>query len=246
MKKFLPGFSFFLFLLLSRLASGQAELLYYPNSQVAIGQEALKHNTNGSLNKLLRMVVDSSQKDKFWIYGQFNPYLNYRKLSKGYSNTYGGNENLSFAPYPNFLSPTVNTLQPTLVLRFGGRSTENVSFDVDYAFYYNYDSDKTHKANFSGQNNLVAGIRVKKNWGLLNFKAGAGVIPIHFSPLTLSNKYIREPMFDRVPWEYHANSAMRYRDNFTKTAVSPNVFNRTGTQGFFLHATDLPKNMEAN
>ena len=227
-------------LLLIFLVSGEAETAWAGEKD----PPRFRHSTEGIANRLLHKMLDSSQ-STFWINGQLNPYLINRNLSSGYTNTYGGLNNLSFAPYPNFLSPTVNTLQPTLLLRFGGSTKDNLSFAVDYAFYYNYDSDKTHRIDFSSQNNLVAQINLQKSWGKLDFRAGAGVMPLHFSSLTLSNKYIREPAFDRIPWEYHSNSHFRYQSVFQQSVFFPTLFNKTGTQGFFLQATDLPYQLEA-
>ncbi|HPI12274.1 MAG TPA: hypothetical protein PLK63_14615 [Catalimonadaceae bacterium] len=203
-----------------------------------------RNTTQGLAQKWLKKIQDPTQRN-FWVNGIFNPYLINRNLASGYADTYGGLSSLSFAPYPNLLSPTVNTLQPTLALSFGGLITENLSFAVDYGFFYNYDSDKTHRVDFSSQNNLVANLILTKSWGIFDFRAGAGVMPIHFSSLTLSNKYIRDPLFDRVPWEYHSNSANRYSSNFQSTGFSPSLFNKTGSQGFYLQATDLPGKLEA-
>jgi hypothetical protein len=225
-------------------------LLYQINRQEAYGfylqpldtaKPRLAFNKNLA-NRLLNKVLDKSE-NQFFINGQFNPYVIYRKLDNGYSNTDGGLENLSFAPYPNFGSTAINTLQPTLLLSFGGVTPERLSFAVDYAFFFNYNT-KTEKSqtDFLSQNNLVAHLGIEKPWGNLKIAAGAGVIPIHFSALTLSNKYIREAQFDRVPWEYHSNAGKRYLANFQKSTFSPSIFNQTGTQGFLIEGEKLPHN----
>ena len=191
-------------------------------------------------NRLLNKVLATSE-NQFYVNGQFNPYVIYRNLNKGYSNTDGGLENLSFAPYPNFGSTAINTLQPTILLSFGGATKENLSFAIDYTFFYNYNS-KTEKSqyNFSSQNNLAARIELDKPWAHLKIAAGAGVIPVHFSQLTLSNKYIREAQFDRVPWEFQSNAQNRYAANFQKSAFSQSIYTQTGTQGFLFEGEKLP------
>jgi hypothetical protein len=198
---------------------------------------------NNLANRLLNRLLEKSE-NQFFINGQFNPYAIYRKLDNGYTNTDGGLENLSLAPYPNFGSTAINTLQPTLLLSFGGSTPEKLSFAIDYAFFYNYNS-KTEKSqyDFLSQNNLVAHLGIVKAWGNLKIAAGAGVIPVHFSALTLSNKYIREALFDRVPWEYHSNTRNRYLANFQKSNFSPGIFNQTGTQGFLVEGEKLPLNV---
>jgi hypothetical protein len=197
----------------------------------------LKHNSSGWLNRKIRPLLDTNSRS-FWVYGIFNPYVNYRKLDKGYANTYGGLENFSTAPYPNLLSPTINTLQPTLLLRLGG-SRGDLSFSVDYGLYYLYDADQTQKIRINGQNQLVANLELNKDFGRLKLSAGAGLMPLHFSQLILSNRYIREPLFDRVPWEYEASSLQRYQSRFGQALNGPSLYHQTSVQGFVLEADRL-------
>lgn len=184
---------------------------------------------------LLKPLVNrwaGSEIGRFWVNGEFNPYVVYRKMDEAYAGTYGGAENLSFAPYPNLLSPTVNTLQPTLVLRVGGTDTAGISWEVDYAFFYRYDSDQRHRLSFLGQNNLVTRLETRFPGYRLRLQAGAGVMPVHFSRLILSNRYIREGLFDRVPWEYHAGSALRSEAAFQESVFSPSLYDKAASQGF--------------
>lgn len=225
--RFFKGFFLGLFLWMPGWLQGQS----------VDSPSGLKRNSSGWLNHQLRPLLDSNSRH-LWVYGIFNPYIHYRNLRQGYSNTYGGLENFSTAPYPNLLSPTVNTLQPTLLLRLGGNKGD-LSFSVDYGLYYLYDADQTQKIRVTGQNQLVANLELNKAFGRVKFSAGAGIMPLHFSRLILSNRYIREPSFDRVPWEYESSSFQRYQSRFSSSLTGPNLYNQSSVQGFVLEADRL-------
>jgi hypothetical protein len=193
--------------------------------------------------RMLSNLLDESP-NSFWVNGQFNPYLIYRKLDKGYPFVYGGNENLNFAPYPNILSPVLNTIQPTLTFNLGGRRESGISFGVNYAYFFNLEPNKEIRHNFLSQNTLVGSFEINKKWGNLKIHTGAGTMPIYFSRLTLSNRYFREPLFDRTPWEYFSSSDARHENHFQQSILSKSIYNQTAAQGIYLEANQLPGNLE--
>lgn len=226
---------------------------YYGFSKVGLAAErkpSTKLNGISDSSRLARLLAhlwerDSIRSTPLFVNGVFNPYMIYRALDNGYPNTYGGLHSLDFAPYPNLLSPVANNLQPTLLINVGGRARSNIGFSVGYAYFHNFGNSKTAGTaqTISLQNNLHFQLDFNQKWGDLKMFVGGGAMPLHFSSLTLSNKYFREPLFDRVPWEYFSNSGLKYENSFYSSRLDKSSFTSTSTQGFYLEGSNLPEGL---
>lgn len=215
-----------------------------------IGSPNVHLNSAKDSNQLSRFIAhlwpeDSLRSTQFYMNGIFNPYMIYRALDYGYPNTNGGLHSLDFAPYPNLLSPVANNLQPTILLNVGGRTRSNIGFSVGYAYFHNFGNSKTASTaqTLSSQNNLNFQLDFNQKWGDLKMYIGGGAMPLHFSSLTLSNKYFREPLFDRVPWEYFPNSGLKYANSFISSSLNNSIYTNTSVQGFYLEGSRLPNGL---
>lgn len=170
----------------------------------------------------------------------------YRNLPSGYPSLSTPKQNLEFTPYPaggNFNGNFYR--QPLLNLVIGAAPSKNTSFAIEYAmshFYTGQSGDTTRK--LSVQNMLQLHGSVATPYGNFLLTAGGGALNYSLSPITIFNKDFREPMFEKLPWDWYSKSFEKYSDQYStsNTSTPPYIIN-TATQGFILEGTDLPKKL---
>jgi hypothetical protein len=79
-----------------------------------------------------------------------------------------------------------------------------------------------------------------KNWGTLKMSAGA-VYFVNWTPLTLSNYFMRNDEFERLPWEWRTNSFETYEQVYLNKSVHrTNILTNANVGGVMLEADKLP------
>lgn len=167
----------------------------------------------------------------------------YRDLPSGYTGLSTPKKNLEFTPYAAASNFNGNFYrQPLLNLVIGGSPSKNTSFAIEYAmsqFYTGHAGDTSRK--LSVQNMLQLHGNVYTKYGSFQLTAGGGALNYSLSPLTVFNKDFREPMFEKLPWDWYSKSFEKYTDQYNTSSTStPPYITNTATQGFILEGKDLP------
>ncbi|MFN8437709.1 MAG: hypothetical protein U0V72_08720 [Cytophagales bacterium] len=167
----------------------------------------------------------------------------YRNIPTGYPGLSTPKKNLEFTPYPSGSNFGGNFYrQPLLNLIISGSPSKNTSFAIEYAmshFYTGLSGDSSRK--FSVQNMLQLHGFTATKYGNFLLTAGGGALNYSLSPLTIFNKDFREPMFEKLPWDWYANSFEKYTDQYNSSATStPSYISNSATQGFIVEGSEMP------
>ena len=167
----------------------------------------------------------------------------YRSMQQQYSDMGTPAKNLEFTPYPAGSQFNGNFYrQPLIDLIVSASPAKNVSFAVEYAmshFFTGKTGDTSRKINV--QNLLQFHGTTHTAYGNFLLSAGGGAMNYSLSPLTIYNKDFREPMFEKLPWDWHTNSFNKYKTQFAYSpATTPTTMVSSATQGFILEGADLP------
>ena len=170
----------------------------------------------------------------------------YRNMQTAYSDMASPMKNLEFTPYSAGSQYNANFYrQPLLNLYISGNPTSNTTFAIEYAmshFYTGQTTDSSKKLNV--QNMLQFHGNVYTSKGTFILTAGGGAMNYSLSPFTMYNKDFREPMFEKLPWDWYTNANMKYNDLFKNSAtITTSYLTNTATQGFIVEGTDLPANL---
>lgn len=169
----------------------------------------------------------------------------YRSMSTAYPDMQSPMKDLQFTPYPGGSQYNANFYrQPLLNLFISGSPSASTSFAIEYAmshFYSGQGADSSKKLNV--QNVLQFHGNIYTAFGNFQLTAGGGAMNYSMSPFTMYNKDFREPMFEKLPWDWYTNSFQKYKDQYAySSTTSPSYLTNTATQGFILEGTDLPAN----
>lgn len=169
----------------------------------------------------------------------------YRNMSASYSDLSSPKKNLEFTPYPAGSQYNANFYrQPLLNLYISGSPTPSTTFAIEYAmahFYTGQSTDSSKKLNVQNMLQFHGNVYTKK--GMFMLTAGGGAMNYSLSPFTMYNKDFREPMFEKLPWDWYTNANMKYNDLFNNSATTTTSYlTNTATQGFIIEGTDLPAN----
>jgi hypothetical protein len=191
-------------------------------------------------SSLLGANVQRIENVKF--YGVSNFIGIYRHMPLYYPDIVGKDHNLSFSPYPSNGSINTNPNQPMLQLFVEAAPTENTSMRIGYAFFHNFSGSSN---NFSKSVNVPGMLQLEGNakskYGVFKLIAGGGANSFNMSPLTISNKTYREPLFEKMPWDWYKNAFAKYCDKYNLSSLpTPGMLDNTATQGIILEGADLP------
>ncbi len=167
----------------------------------------------------------------------------YRNMSIAYPDMASPMKDLEFTPYPGGNQYNANFYrQPLLNLFISGSPSAGTSFAIEYAmshFYTGLASDSSKKLNV--QNVLQFHGNVYTSHGNFLLTAGGGAMNYSMSPFTMFNKDFREPMFEKLPWDWYTDASKKYNDLFKYSATSNTSYlTNTATQGFILEGSDMP------
>jgi hypothetical protein len=167
----------------------------------------------------------------------------YRVMSIAYPDMGMLRKNIEFTPYPITNQANGNYYrQPLINLIISGAPSVNTSFAIEYVmshFFTGQTGDTARK--LSVQNMLQFHGNVKTAYGNFLLSAGGGAINYSISPFTMYNKDFREPLFEKLPWDWYTNSFQKYKEQFrTSSTTVPTYLTNTATQGFILEGSNLP------
>jgi hypothetical protein len=170
----------------------------------------------------------------------------YRNMSIAYPDMSSPMKDLEFTPYPGGNQYNANFYrQPLLNLFISGSPSRGTSFAIEYAmshFYTGLASDSSKKLNV--QNVLQFHGNVNTSYGSFMLTAGGGAMNYSMSPFTMYNKDFREPMFEKLPWDWYTDASKKYNDLFNYSSTSNTSYlTNTATQGFILEGTNIPGNI---
>jgi hypothetical protein len=167
----------------------------------------------------------------------------YRNMQQYYPDMSTPPKNLEFTPYPAGSQFNGNFYrQPLIDLIVAANPSTNTSFAIEYAmshFFTGKTGDTSRKINV--QNLLQFHGTANTRFGNYLISAGGGAINYSLSPLTMYNKDFREPMFEKLPWDWYTDSFQKYKKLFaTSATTTPSYFVSSATQGFILEGADIP------
>lgn len=173
----------------------------------------------------------------------------YRNISTGYPDLSGPKKTIEFTPYPSGGNFGGNFYrQPLLNVVFSANTSANSSFAIEYAmshFYTGLKADSSKK--LSVQNMLQLHGFVHGKYANILLTAGGGALNYSLSPLTIYNKDFREPMFEKLPWDWYSKSFEKYNDQYNASSTStPSYISNSATQGFIIDVTELPLKLGAS
>jgi hypothetical protein len=181
---------------------------------------------------------------KVGISGTFDFVSYYRNMPGGYPGLSSPTKSLDFTPYPGSVVGNYFR-QPLLNLILSASPSKGTSFAIEYALSHTYTGLSGDSARqFNVQNMLQIHGFASTKYGTFMLTAGGGSLLFSMSPLTMFNKDFREPMFEKLPWDWYTKSYEKYESQYSNSSTStPSYLNNSATQGFILDATDLPLKM---
>lgn len=167
----------------------------------------------------------------------------YRNMSERYPDMSSPSKNLEFTPYPAGSQFSGNYYrQPLIDLIVTANPSSNTSFAFEYAMSHLFTGktgDTSRKINV--QNLLQFHGTANTSFGNFLLSAGGGSINYSLSSFTMYNREFREPVFEKLPWDWTTDSFKKYKDFFASSAITtPSYYNSAATQGFILEGSDMP------